>query len=137
MDTVEQFYLAKKGQTEPIGPFSLPALQSMAKAGMLSTDYLYAVEGMQQWEPLTSLQGLVDLKSAYQGERPNSHIVLSLLLTLCCFPPTALVAVYYALKVNRLYNGGEVVAARECADTAATWCIATLFCGIVAWVWVL
>lgn len=133
MDTSEKYYLAKKGEKEPIGPFSLPALQSMVKAGMLSSDYLYAVEGMSRWEPLTSLPGLGSLKSPYKGARPSSHLALSLLLTFCCFPPTALIAVYFALRVDRQYNAGDVAAARESADTAAMWCMLSLFCGIVTW----
>ncbi len=133
MDASEKYYLAKKGQAEPIGPFSLLALQSMAKAGMLSADYLYAVDGMPTWEPITTLPGLPTVKPAYKGSRPASHVVLSVLLTCGCFPPTALIAVYYALKVDRLYDAGDVAAARGSADTAAMWCMITLFCGVVVW----
>ncbi|MBQ4635128.1 MAG: CD225/dispanin family protein [Akkermansia sp.] len=133
METTNQYYLAKPGQSEPMGPFCLAALQSMAKAGVLSADYLYAVDGMSAWKPLAELKGIGSLKTVYKGARPASHLVLSLLLTFCCCPVTALVAVVYALQVDKKYDAGDIVGARRAADCAATWCIVTLIVGIVFW----
>ena len=133
MKSTETYYIAKKGYHEPVGPFSLQALQSMAKCGMLHADHLYAVDGMRAWEPVSKLPGIGALLVPFKGVRPASHLAISILLTLCCFPPTALIAVFYAFKVDSRYNSGDVEGARKCADAAAAWCMVTLMFGIVMW----
>lgn len=133
METTVQYYLAKPGQSEPMGPFCLTALQTMAKAGVLSADYLYAVDGMSSWKPLAELKGIGTLKPVYKGARPASHLVLAILLTFCCCPIPALVAVIYALQVDKKYDAGDIVGARRAADTAATWCVVTLIVAGVFW----
>ncbi len=65
---------------------------------------------------------------------PNSWLVPAVVATLCCFPITGVVAVYFASRVDILWDRGEDAAAYSAARKARAfvlfslvlWAVATL-----------
>src|SRR5688572_23619065 len=63
---------------------------------------------------------------------PPTHFVSAVLLTLCCFPPGGLVAIFYALQVNAKWSVGDSHGARRASELAKTWCWLAFGVGLIA-----
>lgn len=59
--------------------------------------------------------------------RPNSHLVLAILTTLCCCSPFGLIAIYKASKVHDYVVIKQYESAIMAANSAKRWCIIS-FC---------
>ncbi|XP_048765057.1 uncharacterized protein LOC125672881 isoform X1 [Ostrea edulis] len=75
-------------------------------------------------------------KHGYCHARPKSHLVESI-LTFLCFPPTAIVAIFFALKVNRFYDVYEYAAAYKASKRARTFAFISFLLGLVMWILIL
>jgi hypothetical protein len=53
MNSREAFYVHVHG--EQLGPYTLRHLDHLIHSGLLSTETLYWTEGLEQWQPITSL----------------------------------------------------------------------------------
>ena len=51
------YYITRPGGT-PTGPYTLDSLEQMAADGKLEPDFLYCVEGMPEWLPITRIVDL-------------------------------------------------------------------------------
>ena len=65
------------------------------------------------------------------GKCPDNYLVQSILVTLLCCVPFGIVAIINAADVEKFWNRGEYGKAKEKAETAKKWCLASLICGLV------
>ncbi len=63
--------------------------------------------------------------------KPDSNLVWGILSTVLCCLPFGVVSIVYAAKVDGLWRGGDVGGAREAADKAKNWAIASAVAGVV------
>jgi len=63
---------------------------------------------------------------------PNSWLAPAVLVTLCCFPPTGVAAIYFAARVGVLWELGEDQAAQLSAKRAKTLCLLSLALWVLA-----
>ncbi|XP_060561591.1 proline-rich transmembrane protein 1-like [Ruditapes philippinarum] len=68
------------------------------------------------------------------GTRPPDYLIPSILACLCCFWPTGIFAIYYALRTNTLVGEGNQTGAFAAAKTAKTLTIVSVIVGLV---WIL
>lgn len=52
------YYIVAPGSTAPNGPFSLAELRVLMQRGQVTDAWLYVVDGMNEWRPLSTLPGL-------------------------------------------------------------------------------
>ncbi|MFY9913998.1 MAG: CD225/dispanin family protein [Nocardioidaceae bacterium] len=63
--------------------------------------------------------------------KPDSNLVWGILTTVLCCLPFGVVSIVYAAKVDGLWRGGDIGGAREAADKAKNWAIASALSGVV------
>lgn len=63
-------------------------------------------------------------------EKPNAYLTLAIVVTIVCFFPTGLMAVYYASRVNSMIKKGNIEYARSASETAQWWIAATIVLGL-------
>lgn len=66
-----------------------------------------------------------------QPECPPTNLVWAIIVTLLCCMPMGIVAILYAVKVNRRYQAGDFKGAERASETGAWWCIASIISSIV------
>lgn len=64
------------------------------------------------------------------GQAPNNNLVLAILATIFCFPPTGIVAIVKASQVSGLWAQGQYAEAQASADSAKKW----VKWSVIAWV---
>lgn len=62
--------------------------------------------------------------------RPKNYLIESILVTLLCFLPFGIVGVIKAVKVNSLFDAGDVQGALEASKSAWKWTKIAFFTGI-------
>jgi Interferon-induced transmembrane protein len=65
------------------------------------------------------------------GQAPNSHLALSILVTLFCCLPFGIVAIVKSSQVNGLWAQGRYAEAQASADSARKWVIWGAVIGVV------
>jgi hypothetical protein len=63
--------------------------------------------------------------------KPDNYLVFAILSTVLCCLPLGVVSIVYAAQVDGKWNGGDRVGARESADKAKTFAIASAVVGLV------
>lgn len=58
--------------------------------------------------------------------RPGNYLPLAIIATLCCCPPTGVVAIVYGSRVDPLYNGGQVQEAQTASKKALIWSVVSI-----------
>ncbi len=56
-------------------------------------------------------------------QRPNSHLGMAILTTLCCCSPLGIIAIYKASKVSDYYYVKQYDSALLASNSAKRWCI--------------
>ena len=64
-------------------------------------------------------------------EKVPNNLVLAIFSTLCCCLPFGIVSIVYASQVDGHSSRGDVMRARDSADKARTWAIASIVCGLI------
>lgn len=67
-------------------------------------------------------------------KKPGSHLVLSIIVTICCCIPFGIVAILYGSKVEGAWAGGRYEEAVRCSRLAKRWAIWGMVINIVVWV---
>lgn len=62
---------------------------------------------------------------------PSSWLVPAVLTTLCCFPLTGVVALYYAAQVNTRWELGDYLGAERAAGRARLWVLFGFFAFLI------
>ena len=141
------YYITRPGGT-PTGPYTLDSLEQMAADGKLEPDFLYCVEGMPEWLPITRIVDLPGTSAslpplptvpyveqriptpppgAPAGEKPNFHFTsgcVLLVLSFLMFPLTiifAIVALIQSGRADKAWFAGNVQESRRLADSAGLW----------------
>lgn len=66
--------------------------------------------------------------------KPNNHMALAIITTVCCCLPFGIVGIVKASQVNSLYLSRQYAAAQKSADDAKKWSIIGIIIGVVIWV---
>jgi hypothetical protein len=80
---------------------------------------------------------LLKAMSTYEPGKPipagtvKNYLVESILVLLCCFWPTAIVAIINATKVNSLLAAGDYNGAMEASNNAKKWVTISMVIGLV------
>ena len=64
--------------------------------------------------------------------KPNNFLIPNILATIFCCLPGGIVGIIMSLKVDKLYNAGDIVGAQQASKTAKTWMIVSIVLGLVA-----
>jgi len=64
--------------------------------------------------------------------KPDNLLVWSVLSTVLCFWPVGAIAIYYSLRVDSLWDRGDVAGAQDAAKKAKTFSIIALCVGAAA-----
>ena len=65
--------------------------------------------------------------------KPNNHMALAILTTICCCLPLGIVAIVKASSVDSLYVAKQYTAAMAAANEAKKWCYAGIFISLIIW----
>ncbi len=150
-----KYYIATNKQSQ--GPFTLEQLRNMD----LCDDTLIWYDGLDEWKKLSKLPILqkqlahtpeppvfneenytenflnknqlsdrIDKKSDINNFKPNNYLAEAI-ISILFFWPTALIAIYKAVQVNKLYEKGKHYEAAHTALQARNWIIASLIICLV------
>jgi hypothetical protein len=64
-------------------------------------------------------------------ERPNNHLIWSVVCLACCCMPIGAYAIYCSMRVDTLYKRGEYVEAQIYAGRAKTWALVGVVLGLL------
>ena len=64
--------------------------------------------------------------------RPRPMILEAILVTVCCFPITGIIALYFAWQTASCWKEGRKAKSRECSRKAKMWIGITFFLGLIA-----
>lgn len=65
----------------------------------------------------------------YQEEKPDNHILLCILSSICCCAPIGIYSIVLSGKVDYLYRKGDFTGSREMSKKAKKWAIISLCIG--------
>jgi interferon-induced transmembrane protein len=68
---------------------------------------------------------------------PPTYMVPAILVTLFCFLPTGIAAIYFASQVSSRFGAGDPAGARQASDKAKMWTFISLGIGLVVGLFVL
>ena len=85
-----------------------------------------------QPDPQPQYQQPQQTKQVYVGNKPKSHLALSIIVTILCCWPFGIPAIVYSAKVNNRWNEGDYAGAQEASKKAMTWIIVSAILGIAA-----
>lgn len=115
--------------------FARPAAPAVQEPAPAPAPEPYAAPAYDQQPAQGNYAGGYDQQSAgYAPEMPNTWLVPSILLLLCCCMPCGVVSLVYALKVESRYNCGLYDEALAASNTAKTWFIVGIVGGILFWI---
>lgn len=69
-----------------------------------------------------------------QPLKPDNHMALAIITTVCCCLPFGIVGIVKASQVNSLYFLKQYAAAQKNADDAKKWSIIGIVSGVIIWV---
>ena len=127
-----QYYISENGQAA--GPFTIDDLRMRS----VTPETLVWYEGLSSWVRADSIEAIRrDVLHMHPGQSspepadadadlprfcPSTYLLPSILLTVCCCNPIAIVAIVFALRVQPAYARGEYRKALENSFTARRWC---------------
>ncbi|MDE7153960.1 MAG: CD225/dispanin family protein [Muribaculaceae bacterium] len=146
---MKKYYLFINGET--IGPFFL---SDLPQHGATPDTYIW-YKGLTDWTRIRNIPEIAEALERVQepqppifdpdkfnnagqqqtppwdnlSPRPNNYLAESIVALLFCFPVAA-VALYKALKVNKLYDSGEVEKAFAESAAARNWFLAAVGAGL-------
>lgn len=136
---MKEYYIAKPGTTEPIGPMTIEQIRMSMQQGSITMDYYYCTPQSTEWKPLTALlhgansPGSPFVASpASAGIKPSNSMGLAIFCTLCCCLPLGIVAIIKASSVDSLWAQGRYQESRAAADSASKFCTWGIILGIIA-----
>ena len=118
---------------EQYGPFPIEKVNESIANGEFSLDDLGWYEGLGEWKPLRSIEGIVGAtvvptvvsnppnNAGVPAEQVPSNLVWGILSTLCCCLPLGIVSIVYASKVEGYVFAGDIETAKENSKKAAMW----------------
>lgn len=67
-------------------------------------------------------------------DKPGSHLILAILVTICCCIPFGIISILYGSKVEGAWAGGRYEEAVRCSKLAKRWAIWGIFINIILWI---
>ena len=154
-----KYYIVQNGKST--GPFSLSKLKEKG----LTDETLVWFDGLTDWKKIKDLPILkkqlseIDNPPIFNQEeyentfvprsfqpqpqyyfphevRPANYLAESIISAIFCLP-TALIAIYNAVKVDKLYNEGRHAEAIRAANQAKYWFLISVTIGIIGFIFIL
>lgn len=136
-------------ETEQIGPVGFDELRRLADTGAITRDTLVWSEGMEQWQPASTIENLFFAPPPVPGAgtpqppgapqpQPfnpphiNNHLTKAILSTILCCLPLGIVAIVKAAQVNGKIEAGNLRDAVQASDEADNWANWSIGVGLVA-----
>ncbi|MCE9611887.1 MAG: DUF4339 domain-containing protein [Chthoniobacter sp.] len=85
MISPEVFYVHVQGEQR--GPYTIPQIDHMLNSGLIERDTLYWREGMEQWQPVTELVVVRELKNPWIKPGIAAAVVVVLAILVRMFGP--------------------------------------------------
>lgn len=87
-------------------------------------------------KPIVSQQPIDDKQSELydqleKPERPNNHLIWSVVCLACCCMPIGAYAIYCSMHVDTLFKRGEYVEAQIYSERAKTWALVGIILGLL------
>lgn len=140
---MSNYYIAKPGTQQPMGPYSIDQIRAGIQQGTITPDCVYCAVGMQQWLPLAQLPGLNTPNPAARpvpggarpmpgaaptpgglkvatGTAPSSGLAASIIATILCFP-FGIPAIINSARCNTFIHQGDYASARKSAARSGMW----------------
>ena len=147
-----QIHIARDGKQ--FGPYSVAEVNDYLGTGFLKPDDIAWHEGMAEWAPLNTIQGVnapqgarrppppsrptPPYGSAPAGVKPETYLVSAILATLFCCLPFGVVSIVYAAQVDSKWNAGDQTGAHESSKKAKLWYHVSLLTGLaIVGIWFL
>ena len=67
-----------------------------------------------------------------QEPMPSTHLVWSVIMTLCCCMVPGIVAIFYSAQVSSRYHNGDIEGAKRASKAAEAWIIASFVLGLLS-----
>lgn len=98
-----------------------------------------AQAGPPQWGPPAPVYGGPSPESQYNsphyagtvGEKPQTHLTWAILSAILFVLPLGAVSIYYATRVNRRWQAGDVPGAHQASERARKWALASTVIGVL------
>lgn len=121
------------------GPYTLAEVNGHLSTGHLKPEDLAWHEGLADWQPLSSIQGVNALTPAQRAPsppppksvpsdattntqtQPKTHLFEAICVTLLCCPPFGIVAIFFASQVNSKWAAGDQAGALAASKMAKLW----------------
>ena len=68
---------------------------------------------------------------------PPNYLIPAILVTLFCFLPTGIAAIYFSSQVGTRHNVGDYAGALDASNKTKMWCFVSLAAGVVFWLYVI
>lgn len=65
------------------------------------------------------------------GEKPNNHLVMAILATICCCLPTGIPAIIFAAQVDGKWASGDLAGAMDYSEKAKLWGLVSIGLGVL------
>ncbi|MEE1788771.1 CD225/dispanin family protein [Streptomyces sp. SP17BM10] len=69
-----------------------------------------------------------------QAPSSGAYLVGAILVTVLCFPPTGIAAIYFAAQISSRTGAGDVYGAVSASKKARLWIIVSLVIGVLVWI---
>ena len=132
-----QIHIARNGQK--FGPYTVSEVNDYLGTGFLKPEDSAWHEGLSDWQPLSSIQGVHVAASRRRTPppppaaapasarvvtlmKPDNYMVSAILATLFCCLPFGIVAIVYACQVDSKWAAGDHAGATVASGHAKMWC---------------
>lgn len=87
--------------------------------------------GNASWTGSTNRMGGMNMSGGFSASKPDNNLIWAILSTIFCCLPTGIYAIILSLRVNDLYNQGDLIGAQQAANDAKRWALYGLIINIV------
>ncbi len=136
-------------ETEQVGPVGFDELRRLADTGAVTRDTLVWSEGMEQWQPASTIENLsftpppvpgtgtppppgAPQPQPFSRSHINNHLTKAILATILCCLPLGIVAIVKAAQVNGKIEAGVFEGAMNSSNEADNWANWSIGIGLVA-----
>ena len=136
---MEWFYI-KDG--EQVGPFSQEELLNKKNSGEVAPTDMVWREGMAEWQPIQQVAefggsgapaagGAPAPAAGVPGQKIDSYLWQSIVVTLLCCLPLGVVGIVFAAKVDGLVAAGDIAGAQAAAANAKKFTMIGFIAGLI------
>lgn len=134
---MDKYYIIGDGNRQ-LGPFSA---DDLPKYGLTPESYVWK-DGMPDWTQARHIPELMYIIGKSQStasapppflvdEKPKTHMLMAILTTIFCLWPMGIVSIYYALRVDYLWDRGKYDESIRSSAKSKSWSKANIIITII------